>query len=134
MSIIGYGWHHISVIILHETVELYWHRLNTLNGVTWNICRGTFCSSKSLSNSACKSVSAKRKSPSVVLISLEFFSLLPTLDIFSVLDVSVVFANRDLSEYHSNNLKFHASFCHLTWSECPRTYCRLFVYLFVKLN
>jgi hypothetical protein len=36
-------------------------------GVTWNICRGTFCSSKSLSNSACKSVSAKRKSTSVVL-------------------------------------------------------------------
>jgi hypothetical protein len=38
--IIGYGWHHISVISLHEAVELYWHRLNTLNGVTWNICKG----------------------------------------------------------------------------------------------
>ena len=38
--IIGYGWHHISVISLHEAVELYWHKLNTLNGVTWNICRG----------------------------------------------------------------------------------------------
>jgi hypothetical protein len=24
--IIGYGWHHISVISLHEDVELYWHR------------------------------------------------------------------------------------------------------------
>jgi hypothetical protein len=36
-----------------------------------------------------------------------------------------------LSEYHSNNLKFHASFCHLSWSECPRGYCRLFVYLFI---
>jgi hypothetical protein len=32
--IIGYGWHHISVIILHEAVELYWHKLNTLNRVT----------------------------------------------------------------------------------------------------
>ena len=32
--IIGYGWHlHISVISLHEAVQLYWHRLNTLNGV-----------------------------------------------------------------------------------------------------
>jgi hypothetical protein len=39
-----------------------------------------------MSNSACQSVSAKRKSTSVVLISLEFFSLLPTFDIFSVLD------------------------------------------------
>jgi hypothetical protein len=44
------------------------------------------------------------------------------------------FDHRDLSEYHSNNLKFHASLCHLTWSECPRAYCHLFVYLFVKLN
>ena len=41
------------------------------------------------------------------------------------------FDHRDLSEYHSNNLKFHASFCHLSWSECPRAYCRLFVYLFI---
>ena len=38
--IIEYGWHHISVISLYEAVELYWHRLKTLNGVTWNICRG----------------------------------------------------------------------------------------------
>jgi hypothetical protein len=38
--IIGYGWHHISVIILHEAVELYRHKLNTLNRVTWKICRG----------------------------------------------------------------------------------------------
>ena len=38
--IIGYGWHHISVTSLHKAVELYWHRLNTLNGITWNICRG----------------------------------------------------------------------------------------------
>ena len=44
------------------------------------------------------------------------------------------FDHRDLSEYHSNNLKFHASFCHLTWSECPRTYCRLFVYLLTNLT
>jgi hypothetical protein len=86
--IIGYGWHHISVISLYEAVELYWHRLNTLNGVTWNIC-----SSKSMSNSDCQSVSAKRKSTFVVLISLEFFSILPTFDIFSVLDGRVVFAN-----------------------------------------
>jgi hypothetical protein len=93
--IIGYGWHHISVISLHEAVELYWHRLNTLNGVTWNICRGggTFCSSKSMSNSDCQSVLAKRKSTSVVLTSLEFFSILPTFDIFSVLDGRVVFVN-----------------------------------------
>ena len=88
--IIGYGWHHISVISLHEAVELYWHRLNTLNEVTWNICKGTFCSSKSLSNSACKSVSSKRKSTSVVLISLGLFTLLPTFDIFSVLDGRLV--------------------------------------------
>ena len=88
--IIGYGWHHISVISLHEAVELYWHRLNTLG----TFAGDTFCSSKSLSNSACKSVSAKRKSTSVVLnISLEFFSLLPTFDIFSVLDGRVVFVN-----------------------------------------
>jgi hypothetical protein len=53
----------------------------------------TFCSSKSMSNSDCQSVSAKRKSTSVVLISLELFSILPTFDIFSVLDGRVVFAN-----------------------------------------
>jgi len=38
-------------------------------------------------------LSAKRKSTSVVLISLELFSLLPTFDIFSVLDGKVIFAN-----------------------------------------
>jgi hypothetical protein len=37
------------------------------------------------------------------------------------------FDHRDLSEYHSNNLKFHASFCHLTWSECPRASVCLFI-------
>jgi hypothetical protein len=46
-----------------------------------------------MSNSDCQSVSAKRKSTSVVLISLEFFSILPTFDIFSVLDGRVVFVN-----------------------------------------
>ena len=88
--IIGYGWHlHISVISLHEAVQMYWHRLNTLNGVTWNICRGYILQLKI----NVKSVSAKRKSTSVVLISLEFFSVRPTFEIFSVLDGKVVFAN-----------------------------------------
>ena len=88
--IIGYGWHlHISVISLREAVQLYWHRLNTLNGVTWNICRGFILQFKI----NVKSVSAKRKSTSVVLISLDFFSVRPTFEIFSVLDGRVVFAN-----------------------------------------
>jgi hypothetical protein len=63
LRICGYGWHHISVISLHEAVDLYWHRLNTLG----TFAGDTFCNSKSLSNSACKSVSAKGKSTSVVL-------------------------------------------------------------------
>jgi hypothetical protein len=118
--IIGYGWHiHISVISLHKAVQLYWHRLNTLNGVTWNICMGYILQFKI----NVKSVSAKRKSTSVVLISLEFFSLLPTFEYSQcwMAELSLrTFDHRDLSEYHSNNLKCHASFCHLTWSECPR--------------
>ena len=76
-------------------------RLLNCTGIDWTLwtgllgtfAGGTFCSSKSMSNSACQSVSAKRKSTSVVLISLDFFSLLPTFEIFSVLDGTVVFAN-----------------------------------------
>ena len=132
--IIGYGWHlHISVIHLNEAVQLYWHRLNTLNGVTWNICRGYILQFKI----NVKSVSAKRKSTSVVYwYRLNCFHYFPHLKYSQcwMAELSFqTFDHRDLSEYHSNNLKFHASCCHLTWSECPRAYC-LFVYLFVKLN
>jgi hypothetical protein len=58
----------------------------------------------------------------VVLISLEFVFI--TSHIWHILSV----VNRDLSEYHSNNLHFHASVCHLSWFEFPRAYCRMFVY------
>ena len=132
--IIGYGWHlHISVISLHEAFQLYWHRLNTLNGVTWNICRGYILQFKI----NVKSVSAKRKSTSVVLISLGLFTLLPTFDIFSVLDDRVVcelLTTGICQSIIQTNLKFYTSFCHLTWSECPRAYCCLFVYLYVRLS
>ena len=58
--IIGYGWHHISVISLHEAVELYWHKLNTLNGVTWNICRGYILQFK-INVKQCLSISIGKK-------------------------------------------------------------------------
>ena len=58
--IIGYGWHHISLISLYEAVELYWHKLNTLNGVTWNICRGYILQFK-INVKQCLSISIGKK-------------------------------------------------------------------------
>jgi hypothetical protein len=136
-AIIGYGWHHISVISLHEAVELYWHRLNTLNGVSWNICRGYILQFK-INVKQCLSISIGKKKIYICGIDIAWIFFI-TSHIWYILSVGWQLSlrtvdHRDLSEYHSNNLKFHASFCHLTWSECPRAYCRLFVYLFVKLN
>ena len=132
--IIGYGWHlHISVISLHEAVQLYWHRLNTLNGVTRNICRGYILQFKI----NVKSVSAKRKSTSVVLISLEFFSVRPTFEIFSVLDGRVVFANfwpQGFVRVSFKQAEISRFFLSLNRVWMSKMVCRLFVYLFVKLS
>ena len=93
--IIGYGWHHISVTSLHEAVELYWHRLNTLNGVTWNICRGVHFAVQNQCQTVL--VNQYRQKENLHLwywYRLNFFHYFPHLtSVFSVLDGRVVFAN-----------------------------------------
>jgi hypothetical protein len=120
----------VSVISLHEAVELYWHKLNTLNGVTWNICRGYILQFK-INVKQCLSISIGKKkiyqynsTASWKLITEMWCQPYP---IIAVLLISIFIQNDGcdsnifiLLHFYTivTRLNFFQYFPHLTYSQC----------------